>query len=130
MTNNKTLRIAVSGGDYAGKDTMLNFIKHAYEPLSFSDGLKKIAHDIFPWCNLDYLPDEKENKVIYTNPDTGKVYSPRMVWETLDCLPQIDPDVFIRPLHDLQENTLAQGQHRLCIKDIRRPRELEYCLKK
>ena len=121
-------KIAISGGDFAGKDTMLDYIKHLYKPLSFSDGLKKIANDIFPWCNLDYLPEEKENKVIYTNPETGVEYTPRMVWEVLDCLPQVDPDVFIRPLKDMESEYMRNNVSRMCIKDIRRPRELQYCV--
>lgn len=127
-TTGSTTKLAFSGGDFAGKDTMLNLLSDYYHSLSFSDGLKKIANDIFPWCNLDYPPEQKENSVIHINRDTGVNYTPRKVWETLDVLAQIDPEVFIRPVKELLWDIINSSVNkRVIIKDIRRPCELEFC---
>lgn len=129
-------KIAISAGDFGGKDTVLDILQFehnsSYDGLSFSDGLKMIGSDIFPWLDLDYLPSEKESKIVFHNPDTDVEWTARKVWEALDILAQIDPETFMRALKKEESAIIQEGMHnrehiRLCIKDIRRPAELAYC---
>jgi hypothetical protein len=131
----KTIKIAFSGFNGCGKDFCADYLQDNfdYRVFSFSDQHKNIAHQLFPWLEFDYPSSEKET-VVYTNPETGEAFTPRMVWEMLDVLPQIDPAINIVPLDDQIQKyynsaTWTHNQFKVLIKDVRRPSELEYVKK-
>jgi hypothetical protein len=131
------IRFAFSGPKFCGKDTIVKRLKEEYgfAVFSFSDQLKVVACEQFPFMPLDYPSEEKETLVVYKNQETGKEYTPRDIWQALDLLPTIYPDVYIRRVHkqidtyvDRMSN-LGAGELRICIKDVRRPAELAYVVR-
>jgi hypothetical protein len=127
-------KLAFSGPKYSGKDTVTDTLEmeYCFTVASFSDQLKKIVKSIFGFMQFDYESSEKETRIVYTNPETKVQYTPRMVWQAFDMLPEIYPGVFVDSVQEefirLRETMQELGAVRLgfCIKDVRRPAELEY----
>jgi hypothetical protein len=129
------MKIALAGRKGSGKDVCAKILADHFnfEVFSFSDQLKRIAHQHFPWLHEDY-PQELKEKKIWVSPYDGKEWSPRDVWTALNVLVQIDPDILVNGLHmhrmrkmfALCDDTLM----RHCIKDLRphNPDELAYCI--
>jgi len=64
------------GASGSGKDYLANHLVQHYNftRFSFSDQLKKLAHSIYPWLNIDYPPIQKEENLnIITR--TGEIIS-------------------------------------------------------
>lgn len=132
------IRVAFSGPKFSGKDTIVEMYSNMLDRKlcilgqqwprvavdSFSDVLKKIAHDFFPFMAFDYSSEAKETLVVYKNPDTGVEYTPRMIWQALDVLPEIYPDVFVNQVERFITETDTWPVH--IIKDVRRPAELRW----
>lgn len=137
MVNKSVVKIALSGRKYSGKDEFANRFSEEYGfyTFSFSDQLKRIGKNIFPFMKFDYPSEEKEELVVYVNPETGVKYTPRMVWQSLDLLPEIYPPIFVEMLDELMgrffENVRKNDIRKVMvlIKDVRRPAELEYVKK-
>lgn len=130
------LKIALSGRKFSGKDECAKVLKKHFglETFSFSDQLKAIAHELFPWLQLDYPQDLKEKK-IWVSPYDGREWSARDVWVALNVIVEIDPSILVRKCHYTRMRhmmaLLDDDKMRHCIKDLRphNPKELEYCLK-
>ena len=129
------VRIAFGGRKYSGKDTFTDILEAEYNftPFSFSDQLKKVARQFFPFMQLDYPSEDKETKIVHTNLDTGQEFTPRDIWQALDILPEIYPMVFVEMLKQefitFVETCRAHQINkamRVVIKDVRRPTELRY----
>lgn len=118
-------KLAFTGNMYSGKDHFAQYLKeqHGYYILSFSDQLKYIAKDLFPWLKSDY-PSDKKNEQVFYNEERGVEYTPRLVWQALDILPQIDPAIFIRRLNIVL--AYIESDANIIIKDVRRPAELKF----
>jgi hypothetical protein len=123
------MRIALSGRKFSGKDECAKVLGQRYNSLifSFSDQLKKIANEHFPWLELDYPQGTKE-ETVWVSPYDGKKYSPRDIWVKLNCLVEIDPAILVRKLHQERDDYELTNQ---VIKDLRphNPCELEYCIR-
>lgn len=128
------IRIALAGRKGSGKDECAKVLeKHfKFDKFSFSDQLKRIAHELFPWLHEDYDPDIKEN-VIWVSPYDGREWSPRQIWVALNIIVEIDPDILVNKLHIQRMRSLYalcdDTLMRHCIKDLRphNPMELAYC---
>jgi hypothetical protein len=128
------LRIALAGRKGSGKDNCAKILADhfGFDVFSFSDQLKHIAHQHFPWLHKDY-PQELKEKAIWESPYDGREWSPRDIWTAMNVLVEIDPDILVNKLHiermrslfALCDDTLM----RHCIKDLRphNPMELSYC---
>lgn len=91
-----------------GKDYLTQCLIDAYPPcfgkykkvqrLSFSDELRVLAHELFPWCPLD--PDYQDKDIPVQHPDNVMGLSPRDVWKRLaddndPSLRRIDPKILV-----------------------------------
>jgi len=131
----KLTKIALGGPKFCGKDTVADVFveKYNFTVFSFSDQLKKIAIDLYPFMKYDYPSDDKETLIVYTNLDTGVELTPRDVWQSLDALPDTYPEIFVNMMEQQVKNFLdTVRQHemaddiRILIKDVRRPAEIRY----
>lgn len=125
------MKIAVSGMKRSGKDYCVDIVKSLYkvEVLSFSDHLKDICHDIFPWLQLDYEPEDKE-KIVFYGHVSGRHYTPRDIWTMMNIVVDIDPDVLVRKVdREIQHARISETVQHLVIKDLRphNPSELYCC---
>jgi len=128
----RIIKIALAGRKYSGKDEFAELFEElGFHIFSFSDQLKRIATNLFPFMKKDYTSKEKESLVVYTNPDTGVEYTPRDIWQALDLLPEIYPPVFVESMSNEVLNLAAKKRQVLkrCVKDVRRPAELEWISK-
>lgn len=121
--------MGVSG---SGKDFLSDYLtsNENFIRLSFSDQLKKISHQIYPWMELNYNPEEK-SKPLNITLQTGEIitHSPRDIWLNLDHLRNIEEKIFIRMLEDEMSN-LNQSNPTMCnivITDIRSNSEFLWC---
>ena len=129
------MRIAISGMKGSGKDYCTDLIKEHYGAvvLSFSDQLKRICADLFPWLEFDCPPEQKEEPKFYSHV-TGKPYSYRDIWTMMNVMVDIDPQILIRRIekdlrHEMWEH---QGQDvHYIIKDLRphNVEELACCIR-
>ena len=119
--------ISGSGKDYLAQHLIDNF---NFTRFSFSDQLKKLAHTIYPWLQIDYPPIKKE-KVLNITVSTGELIlaSPREIWIQLNGLREVENLIFIRMLEEelqcyFKKNELAQH---VIITDIRSNEEFKWC---
>ena len=92
----KPLIIALCGKKGVGKDTLFKAVADlGFQRLSFSDQLKDICSDVFPWLALVYPQGEKDRKQF--NSKNG-LMSPREVWLSMNVITEIDEDVLVRRL--------------------------------
>ena len=101
---------------------------------SFSDQLKKICHELFPWLELDYPPHEKERKQFY-NSAIDDFYAPRDIWTKMNLIVEIDPQILVRHVESEyradQSKGAVQDADFVVVKDLRphNPEELAFCLR-
>ncbi|MFM2597721.1 adenylate kinase [Vibrio fortis] len=126
------MRIAFMGVSGSGKDFLSDYLTNNenFTRLSFSDQLKKISHQIYPWMELNYKPEEKSDPLNITL-QTGEVitHSPRDIWLNLNHLRNIEEKIFIRMLED-EMSSLLQSNPTMCnivITDIRSNSEFLWC---
>lgn len=127
MPNN----IALMGVSGAGKDYIADYLvnNHCFTRFSFSDQLKRLANQIYPWLNLDYPPIVKEEPLNITLESGEKITkSPREIWLHLNSLRDIEKDIFIRMLAEEIRSIREAGRvDNILISDIRSSDELEWC---
>lgn len=127
---------AITGHKQVGKDTLIDRLvqEMSFEGvevhrLSFSDELRTIAHQVFPWLPLDPSPEVKDSP--FNHPKNKGNMSPRDIWkrvaddETGIC--SIQEDVLV---DKFLENQILSGQLNqtdiYVIKDVRK--QCEYNL--
>lgn len=128
-------RIALAGPIFAGKDHLAEFIrdKYNYKIFGFSDEVKKLACKLFPFIADDdwafHTREQKEEEVVYSNPDTGEEWTRRKIYQAMDVLPQIYAPFYANRLsltiNDYLDVTIKKHEG-IVIKDLRRPAELRY----
>lgn len=125
----------------SGKDYCLELLKKEDSngtpteliSFSFSDQLKKICHELFPWLEADYAPSQKE-KPIHLSPD-GVWYSPRDIWTAMNIMVEIDPMILVRRVESEYRSSMSSGYldnaDFAIVKDLRphNPEELAFCLR-
>ncbi|MGR5463217.1 adenylate kinase [Photobacterium damselae] len=126
------MKIAFMGVSGSGKDFLSSYLisNENFTRLSFSDQLKKISHQIYPWMELNYNPEEKTAPLNITL-QTGEVitHSPRDIWLNLDHLRNIEEKIFIRMLED-EMSSLKKNDptiDNIVITDIRSTSEFLWC---
>lgn len=132
--NVKNKRICLMGASGSGKDFVVSKIIEKYPEfirLSFSDTLKEITHNIFPWMKKDYSPQEKEKALNLETSLGEKIQlSPRDIWLKMNFLRNIEDKLFVRKLDEELSSLEQQGLEHFIISDLRTPPELEYVLSK
>ena len=80
----------------------------------------------------DYTQEEKERLVVYENECTGKTYTPREIWQSMNIIPEIyesfcvdavknDIAKYVDEYYD--EYSDSNEECRVCVKDLRFTRE-------
>ncbi|QJT71476.1 hypothetical protein GR28A_00188 [Vibrio phage vB_VcorM_GR28A] len=80
--------------------------------LSFSDMLRLLANDIFPWCPVNPSDEEKDKPILH--PDNVLNLSPRQVWLRLAddndaSLRKVDPDILVKRFDTLNRRTILDN---------------------
>lgn len=128
------MKIAFMGTSGSGKDYLASYLisNHQYTRLSFSDQLKKLAVQIYPWMEIDYPPEQKTIP-LNTTLSTGEIikFTPRDVWLNLNSLRNIESKIFIRMLSEEINELLERDKYsgNVIITDIRSTDELIWCKK-
>ncbi|CAH1570880.1 Adenylate kinase [Vibrio owensii] len=126
------MRIAFMGISGSGKDFLSEHLinNENFTRLSFSDQLKKLSNQIYPWMEVNYQPEQKESPLNITL-QTGEVitHSPRDIWINLDHLRNIEEKIFIRMLEDEMSrlNESNPTMDNIVITDIRSNSEFLWC---
>lgn len=119
-----TPTIVLTGRKLAGKDTLARGIfPMGYTRLSFSDQLKHICHQLFPWLALDYAQGDKDLKQFRNN-----TLSPRDIWLKMNVVTEIDHNILIRSLVG-QMVEIGSDAEFFVITDLRKPGEYEWVKK-
>lgn len=123
----KPLIIALCGKKGVGKDTLFKAVADlGFQRLSFSDQLKDICSDVFPWLALDYPQGEKDRKQFQSK---NGLMSPREVWMAMNVITEIDEDVLVRRLERQMNNMIAHDQRLFIITDLRKEEEYRWVKK-
>ncbi|CAK3414040.1 adenylate kinase [Vibrio crassostreae] len=126
------MKVAFMGLSGSGKDFLADYLikNKNFTRLSFSDQLKKLGNQIYPWMELSYQPEEKATPLNITL-QTGEfiTHSPRDIWLNLDNLRNIEEKIFIRMLEDEMKylNETNPTTDSIIITDIRSNSELLWC---
>lgn len=117
----KPLIIALCGKKGVGKDTLYNSVAGlGFRRLSFSDQLKYICSEVFPWLYLDYPQGDKDRKQFQTS---RGMLSPRDVWIAMNIITEIDENVLITRLESQLRDMIDEGHNLFVITDLRKPEE-------
>lgn len=123
----KPLIIALCGKKGVGKDTLFKSVADlGFQRLSFSDQLKEICSDVFPWLALDYPQGEKDRKQFQTK---NGLMSPREVWMAMNVITEIDENVLVSRLERQLNNMIAHDQRLIIITDLRKEEEYRWVKK-
>jgi len=123
----KPLIIALCGKKGVGKDTLFKSVADlGFQRLSFSDQLKEICSDVFPWLALDYPQGEKDRKQFQTK---NELMSPREVWMAMNVVTEIDENVLVSRLERQLNNMIAHDQRLFIITDLRKEEEYRWVKK-
>jgi hypothetical protein len=121
------MKLALMGISGAGKDYLAEHLCsiHDFTRLSFSDQLKELATNIYPWLKRDYPPLVKEEPLdILTSQNERITASPREIWLHLNHLRNIENSIFIRMLDSKFQ---AEIYSSVVISDLRTSEELTWC---
>lgn len=95
--------VALVARKRCGKDTLADVLGQEYgaHKLSFSDGVRAITSDLFPWVPSEVPDSIKDNVVSHPANVRGLTY--REIWRTVDHLrANVDPQLFINWFRDNQ----------------------------
>lgn len=110
MTNNKQIKLAVTGRLRSGKDTVVSLLKEqlAGETLSlaFGDKVKEFAHALFP--------------------DVPRTPKPRELYQFMNVMRDYDPDVWVKQLDKTLQNEI-DSHNNILVTDLRQENEANYC---
>lgn len=119
--------LILTGEKFSGKDTFAKAVMDIHSDikrLSFSDIHKKMCQNIFGEENLalDYQPEEK------AIPLSGwTTYSPREIWEGMDIVHEIYPQLLPNMMKEKLISILNSGNNYI-ITDLRKPSEYRMLL--
>lgn len=121
------MKLAFMGISGAGKDYLTEHLcdVHDFTRLSFSDQLKELATNIYPWLERDYPPLVKEAPLdLSTSQNERITISPRKIWLHLNHLREIENLIFIRML----DSKFKAGKYNnVVISDLRTNEEFAWC---
>jgi hypothetical protein len=120
--------VAFMGERKSGKDYFCEYIDKKFygTRLSFSDELRRLTVDVFPWLPFDVPAEQKDDPFphIY-NPNN---HSMRDIWKILGKVRDVDPKFFVRKFKENQySNRDPERSNRLhIITDFRTPDEWDF----
>lgn len=118
--------VAFMGEYKSGKDF---FCEHLVKTqgavrLSFSDEVRRLATQIFPWLPFDITPEQKD--VPFDHPSNINNLTPRQIWLTVGKVRDVDPYYFVNKFDENNWEALDQCFHPdklYIITDFRTPQE-------
>jgi len=114
-------KLAFCGCSGCGKNYLAEYLvgAHGFKQLALGSIVKKIANKLYPKLKLDYPHGRKDNKIIYTNKNTGINWTPRDIWVWMNNLKVIDPDIFLNEFIKLHGKELKNPKKKIVITDLR-----------
>src|SRR5690625_553508 len=131
MTQNKPVRIALTGRMRSGKTTVANIlsVEYGFHELAFGDALKRHADELFEGSSVypDEYVDISEVRGHEVDPFRIKRKNRRLYQDFGQAIRQLDADVWIRQV----EQSLAVLENfvsikRFVISDLRQPNEYKW----
>lgn len=95
--------------------------------LSFSDEVRRLSHQLFPWLPFDVSPEEKDKPFKHENNPNN--LTPRQIWLTVGKVRDVDPFYFVNSFIENNDNILDEcfRSDRLnVITDFRTPQEWRF----
>ena len=120
--------IALCGERRRGKD---HFAKHLVDThggvrLSFSDEVRRLADDIFPWLDSFNIHESEKDSPIDSIFNPNKL-TPRDIWKLVGKVRDVHPQFFVKRFLENQYRQVLQNPNTLfIITDLRTPDEIEY----
>lgn len=114
-------------GEYAsGKDYFCEWLvkTQGAKRLSFSDEVRRLANQIFPWLPVDITPEQKD--VPFVHPSNPQNLTPRQIWLTVGKVRDVDPFYFVNKFEENHENIMDHcfaPDNLYIITDFRTPQE-------
>ena|SRR5690625_976863 len=125
MTQNKPIRIALTGRMRSGKSTIADhlWLKYDFAKVSFGSPIRRIADEYF-----SHLYEEVTEVCEFTGLETKKERKPRALLQNIgQLLRQIDEDVWIKQAESSVEVWQNyRDVHGIVIDDLRQPNEYEW----
>lgn len=116
--------LALTARSESGKDFLTNYNINelGYTRVSFNDQIKKLANQLYPWCDLDY-PSKLKNIPIQHDANVLGL-SPREIWRSLDVLCNTDPLLYINTAIVEAKRIISNGGD-VIFPEIRKDVEME-----
>lgn len=117
-------------GEYkSGKDHFALHLANTQDAnrLSFSDEVRRLACQLFPWLPFHITAEQKDVPYIHKNNPNN--LTPRQIWLTAGKVRDVDPDFFVNQFQKRYEYTWDEmkGDRNLyIITDFRTPNEWEF----
>lgn len=120
--------VAFTGERKSGKDYLTNVLvkTSGATRLSFSDEVRYLTTEIFPWMPFDFHPKVKDEPFIHINNPNN--LTPRDVWLLLGQVRNVDGDYFVKRFAKRREWEMKHGMSSselYIITDLRTPQEYE-----
>lgn len=118
--------VAFMGEYKSGKDYFAEHLIKTRQAkrLSFSDEVRRLAHQIFPWLPMDITPEQKD--VPFKHPLNLNNLTPRQIWLTVGKVRDVDPFYFVNKFAESNESILDvcfAPDNLFIITDFRTPQE-------
>lgn len=115
--------IAFTGEKKSGKDFFCEFLEQKLNAtrLSFSDEVRRLATQLYPWLPFDFDPAVKDSP--YPHPCNPNNLSPRQIWLTVGKVRDVDPHFFVRRFSDNQWPAIDSHNRTYIITDLRTEEE-------
>jgi hypothetical protein len=121
--------VAFMGEYKSGKDFFCDHLvaTRGAVRLSFSDEVRRLASQIFPWLPMDITPEQKD--LPFVHPQNPNNLTPRQIWLTVGKVRDVDPHFFVHKFEDNNWNALDECYNPdklFIITDFRTPQEWEF----
>lgn len=121
--------VAFMGEYKSGKDFFCDHLvkTQGAQRLSFSDEVRRLASQIFPWLPMDITPEQKD--VPFVHPKNINNLTPRQIWLNVGKVRDVDPYYFVDQFIINNDVVLDQCFHPdklFIITDFRTPQENEF----
>lgn len=119
--------LAFCGELKSGKDFLCSHLIENYGAtrLSFSDEVRRLAVQVFPWLPFDFDPAIKD--LPYIHPKNPYGLTPRDIWLLIGKVRDVDPKYFVDAFARFNFDDIAADDKKLrIITDFRTPDEWEF----
>jgi hypothetical protein len=117
-------------GEYkSGKDYFAEYLAKTQGAvrLSFSDQVRVLANQLFPWLPVYVSPENKDQP--FTHPNNPNNLTPRDIWLVAGKVRDVDPNFFVNQFIETHDHILDQcfrKDNLYIITDFRTPNEWDF----